>query len=345
MHNDAPECKTGPAKRTSRGPFPLAHRAAGVMLALFCTVAAVACSGGAYASAGAEPHAMRVWHATPGGQVLLVPLLRAGDAGWCMQTVTRIVTATSTVSSRACPFPPTSTGPIFAQTCNGGREGLFVFVLTTSAVASVSIAGGTRVPTNTNSTLPNGLREASLMTSDVSSRSVDSKHCPAVTPFDADGKALREHGQRGVPLMAQSPRRYWEHPEHPPRGACRLAATQLSPGTVEWEGAVATRIKTVPRLLGRALLSCASMETVHSGGHYICTAILLNASYPGATPPPLPGIKPLAGHPGIFEAPSAEGQAVARRISGAWLIATEETPSGLAATVELLEHLQAAIRL
>jgi hypothetical protein len=56
-------------------------------------------------------------------------------------------------------------------------------------------------------------------------------------------------------------------------------------------------------------------------------------------------MKTLAGHPGVFEAQSSEGRMVARRIPGAWLVVTEETTSGLAVPVELLEHLRATIHL
>ena len=291
---------------------------------------------------------MYQWRATPGARVSLVPALAAGQAGWCMQTVTRIVTGDVTDSSRACPEPPTSTGPVFAEVCEGsggGVNGAIVFVLTQSDVASVSIAGGKRIPTTTNSTLPEGLRAASLRAPEYVPKPDFFRQCPAVMPFDAGGKAIAKQTKRGVPLAARLPRRTWAHPEPLPRGVCELAATGLPLGTVAWEGAVATRVTPVPRLPGRALLSCAHIVYAHSGGRYVSAAVLLDASHPGTPPPPLPGMKPLAGHPGVFEAQSSEGRIAARRIPGAWLAVTEETPTGQAVPLELLGHLRATIHL
>jgi hypothetical protein len=264
-----------------------------------------------------------------------------------MQAVTETVTATETRSSRACPTPSTSTGPIFAESCDGGyREKLaIVFVLTQGEVASVSIAGGARIPTTTNSTLRAGLRAAFLELPEYTPRLAFFRHCPAVTAYEASGKTIQTPAKRGSQLSVRLPRKTWAHPQHPPRSVCELTATKLRRGTVAWEGFVAAKLRPVPGLLGQAFISCASTVYIHSQRHYITAAILLDASHPGATPAPLPGMKPLPQHPGIFEAPSSEGQIVARRVPGAWLLATEETPRGLAVPVELLENLRATIHL
>jgi hypothetical protein len=329
---------------------PRVGRTIRVMLAAVGVVAAIACSGGLSASASSAPQRAQVWRATSGARVSLAPLLGAGEAGWCMQTITYMVTATGSQSSRACPDPPTKTGPVFAEACNGGgrEKGAIVFVLTQGDVASVSIAGGARIPTTTNSTLPDGLRAVSLEAPEYAAKFDFFRHCPAVSAFDGSGNAIRTQAKRGFPLRVRLHSRTWEHPEHPPVGACELDATKLRLGTVAWSGAMATGIRSVPRLLGQAFLSCASTEYIHSGGHYISAAILLDALHPGATPPPLPEMTPLAGHPGVFEVPGSEvsGLAawmVARRIPGAWLVVTEETPNGRVVPVELLEHLQATI--
>jgi hypothetical protein len=324
--------------------LPTARRAIGVVLAVVGAITVTACSGG-LAAASSKPRATYHWRATPGARVSLVPVLDAGRAGWCMQTVTRIVTGNVTRGSQACPEPVTSTGPIFAESCEDGEEGAIVFVLAQSDVASVSIAGGRRIPTTANATLPEGLRAASLQAPEYAPKLYLLRHCPTITAFDASGKAIARPARHGIPLVASLPRRTWAHPDRLPRGVCELTATRLRLGTVAWEGAVATRITAVPRLLSRALLSCAHTAYVHSGGHYVSAAALLDASHPGAPPPPLPGMKPLAGYPGVFEAQSSEGRMVARRIPGAWLVATEETSGGLAVPVELLEHLRVKIRL
>lgn len=313
--------------------------ASGVLLA------AGAVPGDAPVSAGAQPRTAVVWSAAPGDHVALVPVLDAGVAGWCMQTVTRVVTATATESSRACPVPSTTSGPILAEQCQSdGGMGAVVFVLTRSEVASVSIAGSARVPTAANLDLPSGLRAVVLQAPADESELSFSKHCPAVTGFDAGGDALPAPAMRSSPLAVRLRRSTWAHPQRPPLGVCGIKATRLPLGTVAWEGSVATAIGPVGRLLGRAFVSCARTVYVHRGGHYISAAVLLDASHPGATPSPLPGMKPFAGHPGIFETQGSEGSMVARRIACAWVVATEEV-NGLAVPAKLLDDLRVIVHL
>lgn len=317
-------------------------------LAAFGLITASACLLGAGALASTEPQGTKSWDAAPGAGVSLVPLLSGGQAGSCMQVTTRTVTATSTQTSRACPSPSTSTSPIYAETCDDGskEEGPVVFLLTTSEVASVSIEGGARVPTATNPTLPDGLRAATLQRAGDERVPGLQRHCPAVAAFDASGATIPMQGDgAGIPMTSELPTTIWEHPGRPPRHPCNLDATRLRRGTVAWDGTVARRITPVRGLVGHALLSCADTIYVHQGGEYITAAILLDAADPGRTPPPLPGMRALAGHPGIFLAPSSEGTILGRRIPHAWLVASEETPQGLAVPLALLEHLRATIQL
>ncbi len=315
------------------------------MLAIFGVLVASPYSVGLGAMASPEPLDAYHWRATPGGEVSLVPVLDAGDAGWCMQTVTRIVRANSVSSSRACPAPPTSTGPIFAEECGDSHEeGAFVFLLTRGDVASVSIGGGTPVPTTTNAALPDGLRAASLQAPEYPFKPAFPMHCPEVTPFAANGETIPTQSKPGVPLTSRLPRTTWAHPQSQPKGICRLDAPHLRLGTVAWEGAVAAAIRPVHRLLGRALVSCADTVYIHRVGEYVTAAVLLDASRPSAAPPPLPGMKPFGGHPGIFQASSSGGPVVARRIPGAWVVATtSEGPVGPAMPIEILEHMRVTI--
>jgi hypothetical protein len=73
---------------------------------------------------------------------------------------------------------------------------------------------------------------------------------------------------------------------------------------------------------------CLDTVYVYQEEHHLTAAVLLNAADPGATPPPLPGMKPLQGHPGLFEAPGPSGEMAARRIPGAWLVVGEGTYAG-----------------
>jgi hypothetical protein len=75
------------------------------------------------------------------------------------------------------------------------------------------------------------------------------------------------------------------------------------------------------------------------------SAVLLNAQHPGAEPPPLPAMKTLAGHPGVFTSPGIEGERLARRIPSAWLVVEESDQIGLKIPLALLESLSAEINL
>jgi hypothetical protein len=106
------------------------------------------------------------------------------------------------------------------------------------------------------------------------------------------------------------------------------------------EGSVAIRIRPIPQLIGQAFISCVETSYVYMKEHEIPAAVLLDAAHPGSTPPGLPGMKPLAGHPSIFEAPPNR---FARRIHGAWLIVHEVDSIGPRVPLELLERLYAKI--
>jgi hypothetical protein len=53
-------------------------------------------------------------------------------------------------------------------------------------------------------------------------------------------------------------------------------------------------------------------------------------------------MKPLPGHPSVFEGPQDR---FARRIRGAWLVVQEEDNIGPSVPLELLEHLHATVHL
>ena len=312
-------------------------RLATLTTALLCTLTVSGCSRAASYSA-------YISRPVPNGHVLLVPELSGGWAGWCVATGDR----TATEGSSGCgAATTTSTGPIFAEgDCEEDETGIEVYALTTSEVAAVSIDGGTPIPTTTNATLPDGLRAAAVEVLRHNGRPSIEPHCPRITPLNAHGKPIRRLGKPSTPQALKLPgTRQWEAPERPPTGVCELTTTRLPPETVAEHGYVATQIRPYPGLLGRALLSCVSTVYVYHEEHRLTAAVLLDASHPGATPPPLPAMKPLAGHPGIFEAPGAEGELAARRIPGAWLVVEEEDRIGLGVPVELLEDLRATVNL
>jgi hypothetical protein len=120
-------------------------------------------------------------------------------------------------------------------------------------------------------------------------------------------------------------------PRASPPGVCTISVTEL-PGVSSRRGSLATRIRSYPELIGRAFLSCIDVGYhvfIPGGGETDVTAtVLLNAAHPGATPAPLPDMKPLHGHSAIFVAPSSGGEMVARRIPGAWVVAEEAGEDG-----------------
>jgi hypothetical protein len=315
---------------------------------LGAAVATLVCAIGVSGCSRSEAHSAYVSRPAPNGHVLLVPELRGGWAGWCVATGYRTATEGSSGCGEAT---TTSTGPIFDEAgCAESETAIQIYALTTSEVAAVSVYGGPPIRTTTNSTLPDGLRAAAVEVirhNGHPSIKGGGALCPSLTPLDARGKPVRRTGRPARPQAVGLPgTRQWEAPALPPTGDCELTAARLPRETVASRGDVATRIGQIRPyrgLLGQAFLSCVSTVYVSHKEHHLTAAVLLDASNPGATPPPLPGMKPLARHPGIFDAPGSEGEIVARRIPGAWLVVQEADDIGLRVPVEMLDHLQATV--
>lgn len=309
----------------------------GAVMTLICTFAVSGCSHNAAQSA-------YVSRPVPNSHVLLVPELQGGWAGWCVATGYRTMTEGG---SNCGELATTSTGPIFYEVgCDESETAIHLYALTASEVAAVSVYGGPPIPTKTNVTLPDGLRAAAVEVLRHNGQPSIEPHCPRMTPIDAHDKPIARKGQPGRPQTFKIPgTRQWKVPARPPRGACGLTATKLPRETVAYRGAVATQIRSYRGLLGRGFLSCVDTVYIYEEQHHLTAAVLLDALHPGATPSPLPDMKRLAGHPGIFEASRCQGRIAARRIPGAWLVVEEEDRIGLRVPVELLEHLQATVHL
>jgi hypothetical protein len=312
----------------------------GAVATLVCAFAVAGCSH-------SDAHSAYVSHPVPNSHVLLVPELRGGWAGWCVATGYRTATEGSSGCGEAT---TTSSGPIFDEAgCTESETAIQIYALTTDEVAAVSVYGGPPIPTTTNSTLPDELRAAAVEVIRHNGKPNimgGGALCPRLTPLDTQGRPIRRTGGPDRPQLVGLPGSlHWEAPARPSKGDCGLTATRLPRETVTYQGDVATRIRPYRGLLGGGFLSCVDTVYINHEEHHLTAAVLLNASHPGATPPPLPGMEALAGHPGIFEAPGAEGNRAARRIPGAWLVVEEEDRIGLRVPVELLERLRATIRL
>jgi hypothetical protein len=101
-------------------------------------VAAAVCVSVASSScpAGSSPPAAMV---VPGGQVMLVPKITAGWAGWCMAVATR--------GSDGCGTYPAMSGLVFSESWSAGESVTTGAALTTGEVVAVSVDGGRPVPT------------------------------------------------------------------------------------------------------------------------------------------------------------------------------------------------------
>ncbi len=320
---------------------------------LACFIALSACSGGADAShdLGLRPgHLVRPSRT---GRVLLIPSMSGGTAGWCMATIN--------ADEAGCGLPGRSAGPILDYLCTtGGRtsgEGhreparatavTTVYVLTRAEASAVSVGGGRAIKTTRNSTLPDGFRAAVVeVVGPVLPLRERLKHlCPRIVALDASGEPLLHGDQQGILLATSLPTVHWEAPAASPAAACRLTVSRLPAETVPLQGTIAKRIRAIRGLVGRAYLSCAEATYVYNDEHHLPAAVLLDARHPGTRPAPLPDMTRVPGHPGIFEAPGAEGRRVARRIPSAWLVVEEEDKIGLDVPIHLLEYLHASLRL
>jgi hypothetical protein len=248
-------------------------------------------------------------------EVLLVPSVDVGWAGWCVVAVDP--------SFGGCP-PGRSRPPILSESLSSGgfpRETVG-YVVTTEQVAAVSLNGEPAIATEHDRALPDGLRSVGF---EIRGKSLleESQAVPHFTPLNRNGGTVHRSvsalalaaGQLGVEV----PVRNLKNPETPSDGVCRIDAGRRSDLRVDGGGVIA-HIVAHGGVIGQGFLSCASTSYTLDGWPLLA-GVLLNASHPGLAPPPLAAMAPLRGHPGIVEAPgSEEGGMVARRIPGAWLV-------------------------
>jgi hypothetical protein len=318
-------------------------RFSGLVAALAGMVVMSSCSSAGGTDSSASMRHTVVSRPVPGVRIGLTPMLDGGYAGWCIARTDTYDSGKD--SGPICTGARSSSGPIFVETCSGNIS-TEVVVLTRKEVASVAVAGGTPIPTESNATLPDGLRAAAIelpgyrIVPKSFTAGYPWRPCPHVTALDVNAKPIDKQGRSGIPLAFRLPRRKWEEPARPPSGDCRLTSTQLPEETVAAEGTVAIRVRPFPELLGQAFISCVETTYLYRDEHHLPAAVLLDAARPGAAPPSLPGMKPLAGHPSVFAAPPNR---FARRVRGAWLVVEEEDNIGPSVPLKLLERLHATV--
>jgi hypothetical protein len=279
-------------------------------------------------SLGSEAHA-----SSENYKVELVPPVQAGWVGWCI----RMTAATQ--SEGGCPVTPIQGHPIFDEEWSGSAPPpvLQALVITSDQVAAVSLGGGPSVATRTEPTLPDGFRVALVEFSGKLSARAGMRF----TPLDANGQPIPQSEPRfnaaGYQLITQS----WRRPEHAPRGVCQITSDGL-PGLTAQSGNVVPHLQAFKDLVGRPFMSCASTDySLHNRS--LEAGVILDATHPGSIPAPLPNMKPVPGHTGVFQAQGPNSEMVAQRIHRAWLLL--EGGTGLQQRVTVLKHLHAKIRL
>lgn len=273
------------------------------------------------------------------GEVALVSRISAGWAGWCMAVVTD--------RSGECGDSPAKSGPVFAENWSAGDGVTEGAVLTASEVAEVSVNGSRPVPTRQLSGIAStrGLRSAIVEIPSKNLRGAGNGSFPHFMPLSAEGVVIRKPETPEIPLGVSIPTRSWQRPQHVPHGICEIGAENLPGLAARWGSVVVAVGGSYFGLLGRPFLSCASTEFFREEAP-LEASVLLDATHPGSEPAPLPRMKAMPGHPGIFQAQGAagEGQMLGRHVPHVWLV-VEEAGSTLQQRLALLEHLRATIHL
>lgn len=313
-----------------------------------CLLTAVACAGSAGGTGQADQS--KPTQVAGHDEVVLLPItLGAGDGGWCL----------TTLRAGGCPtlHMPMFAGPIIFEHWGAQgpspsglapsipvREG---FVLTTNEVAAVSFEDGAPIATRAESTLPVHLRAAVVELRGGPVRHVFGVTAPPplprshFSPLNAKGEPIIETGAPGPPFEFEVPSRNWGRSARAPAGVCSVEAT-AAVGLLSEGGSVMTAVRPHPNVRGREFVDCVRASYVLNNWPLEAN-VLLDAARPGVTPAALPAMRPLAGHPGVFQAPGVEGETLARRIPGAWLVVVKG--EGLRQRLTFLEQLRVAIHL
>ncbi len=294
-----------------------------VILLVSCVLGVAACSSSGH------PSASLVIRDKP---ISLVPDIEAGEVGWCVVTRNSVgcldgpprEPIVSESWSRSDP-PPVSEGS----------------AITISSVRAVLI-DGRRVPTRREGALPDGLRTVTVELQGPLSTTFRKQVGNArFAPLNVRGGRITE--RRISRELFKLPTESVPDPAHPAAGSCRIQVSGRLTEFVAESARVVTQLTPYKSVIRGTFSSCAK-TTYRVRGQQIVAAVLLDAAHPGSTPAALPAMQSLQGHHEIFRAPGEfEGDMIARRIHGAWLVVSG--PSGVQQRLALLEDLRATIHL
>jgi hypothetical protein len=336
----------------------------GVLAAIVAGLLWIGGGGGGRRHAGNEPGARALKLALVRGQAFVggkpalmgvAPSLQAGNVGVCVMVAGEGEGCNGPPPTRADPVygggdgwsPEERVGPA------GEIDALFVG----PGVAAVRVAHvGTfaahhvaglpprakevlfyRAPGSRGSVLPPGMGAGVLRGSEAA------RGGPALTEtlLDASGRTISVRDD-GVFTLPNS---YWQGTQAPPaRGRCAMRSS--FPGASAQWGEAADRIAGDHNVTVPAWLTCEHVWYT-AGAAAFETAILLNASSPGAAPAPLWGAVPVPGHRGIVQIPPMEREIHVRipKPSGAVLarmLARDTKMGGRAHAEELVRQVEKA---
>jgi hypothetical protein len=279
-----------------------------------------------------------------GVEVLMLPILRGGAAGWCV----------TEAAGAGCQISRLKHGPIVGEfwIAEPTKERAQGYALTMPNVAAVTVNGSRSIETLREPGLPEGWRAVAVKIEGEWAPKVKMPgllgnppyeapaRLPMFTPLDIAGNSLAQNNEEGPFLEQEVAGRHWSRPATEPTGACELHSTRLQ-GLVTNAGFVVARAEPVNGLLGRPFLSCASNSYTLEGWPLV-GSVLIDATRPGAAPPLLPAMKAIRGHRGAFSALGSNGPMVARHgAGGAWLVVSGG--ENKAQRLMLLKHLHATV--
>jgi len=229
-----------------------------------------------------------------------------------------------------------------------GPPSVHGFVVTSSAVAAVSVDGGAPIPTVASAGLYSGLRSAAYEIPGTRLPPVTTGRArvrPLVTPLGAEGQPIT--APTPIKPKAALEIRSWEAPGRPSSGVCEISARRSS-GFAAQSGGVVAVIRPVVSTPLPPYVTCAettySIPSPEGTAEELSAFVVLDAGDPGATPDAMAALEPMLGVARVFQSrvpPS--GEVVARRIPGAWLLV--EGGANTEQRVRLLDRLSASVHM